>query len=169
MFRTLIGRVVATALLAGTALVVAPSAAQATDDEPTACQQVWDSFPTAMQDDIKAAVPLPLRPRRHALRAIRYAALHGNYGEDVQMWAQQVRQHRQEIWKQLPDRLKADIVAARSLPLREQRRAVLAIRSAALHGVYGDWVRSLAEKRRAFVRGCPGVARPFVGTPGLVA
>jgi len=42
MFRTLIGRVVAAALLAGTALVVAPSAAQATDDEPTACQQVWN-------------------------------------------------------------------------------------------------------------------------------
>lgn len=163
-----IGRLVATALLAGTVTVAAPTtAAQARDDEPTACQQVWDSFPTALQDDIKAAIPLPLRERRRALFAIRYAALHGAYGEDVQQWAEKVKQRRIEIWQQLPEQLKADIRAARSLPLREQRRAMRAIRYAALHGVYGDWVQSLAEKRRAFLEGCPDVARPFADSGGL--
>jgi len=164
-----IGRLVATALLAGTVTLAAPTtAAHATDDEPTACEQVWDSFPAALQDDIKAALPLPLRERRRALIAIRYAVLHGAYGEDVQQWAEKVKQRRIEIWQQLPDQLKADIRAARSLPLREQRRAMAAIRYAALHGVYGDWVQSLAEKRREFLEGCPGAAsRTFVGDSNL--
>ena len=165
-----IGRLVATALLAGTMTLAAPTtAAHASDDEPTACQQVWDSFPAALQDDIKAALPLPLRERRHALLAIRYAVLHGAYGEDVQQWAEKVKQRRIEIWQQLPDQLKADVRAARSLPLREQLRAMAAIRYAALHGEYGDWVQSLAEKRREFLEGCPGAAsRTFVGDSNLV-
>ena len=165
MFRTTIGHLVTTAVLAASAAVALPAAANATSstDEPTACQQVWDAFPTALQDDIRAAVQLPLRERRRALLAIRYAALHGGYGDQVQQWAEKVRQRRIEIWKKLPDQLKADVLAARSLPLREQRRAMVAIRYAALQGAYGDWVQSLAQKRREFVQGCPGVARPFVG------
>ena len=58
--------------------------------------------------------------------------------------------------------MKADILAARSLPLREQRRAMVAIRYAALQGVYGEWVQSLAERRREFRLGCPDVLRPYV-------
>ncbi len=43
-----------------------------------------------------------------------------------------------------------------------------AIRHAALHGVYGDWVQQLAEKRRAFLEGCPGAAaRSFVADGNL--
>jgi hypothetical protein len=164
-----VGAAVATAVLAGSALVgpLGATAAQAADragtEEPTACQQLWDSFPTALQDDIRAAVQLPLRERRRALAAIRYGALHGTYGDQAQQWAEKVKQRRIEIWKKLPDRMRADILAARSLPLREQRRAMLTIRHAALQGVYGEWVQSLAERRREFRQGCPDVLRPYVG------
>ena len=168
--RTWIGHLLATTLLAGTAAVTGPAyaASAATDDEPTACQLVWDAFPAALQDDIKAAVDLPLRERRRAFMAIRYAALNGGYGDAVQAWAQKVRDRRIELWRKFPDRLKADVRAARSLLMPEQRRAMVAIRYAALHGGYGDWVQELAEKRRAFLEGCPGVApRTFVGDGDL--
>ena len=170
MMKIAIGKLVAVAVLTGSSLVVgvgATSAPATADDTPTACQQLWDKLPAAMQDDIRAAVQLPLRERRRALRAIRYAALNGGYGDEVQAWAEQVRQRRIELWQQFPDQLKADILAARSLPLREQLRAIRAIRYAALHGGYGDWVQKLTEKRREFIQGCPGVVTPFVDS-GLV-
>ena len=168
--RSWIGRLLATTLLAGTAAVAGPAyaASDPDDAEPTACQQVWDAFPAALQDDIKAAGDLPLRERRRAFHAIRYAALHGGYGGEVQAWAERVRERRIELWKEFPDQLKADVRAAWSLPLREQRRAMLAIRYAALHGEYGDRVQELAEKRREFRQGCPGgAARTFVGVGDL--
>jgi hypothetical protein len=160
-----IGRLLAGALLTATALVGATtSSAQAADDEPTACEQVWAALPAAMKDDIRAALPLPLRQRRAALLEVRHQAITGGYGAQVQEWAEKVRAKRLEIWQTLPDDLKADIRAARSLPLREQRRAMLAIRYAALHGRYGADVQALVEKRREFRQGCPGVAsRTFVG------
>jgi hypothetical protein len=165
--RTWIGRLVATALLAGTVAVAGPSSATA-DEEPTPCQQLWDAFPTALKDDIKAAIELPLRARRSAFRDIRYGAFHGAYGDAVQAWAEKVRDRRIELWQQFPEQLKDDIRAAWSLPLRQQRRAMLAIRYNALHGGYGEWVQSLAEKRREFLQGCPGVAsRRFVGDGGV--
>jgi hypothetical protein len=164
--RKWIGGLVAIALLTGTVAVAGPSYA-ATDVEPTPCQQLWDAFPTALKDDIKAALDLPLRARRAAFRDIRYDAFHGEYGDTVQAWAEKVRERRIELWQQFPDALKDDIRAAWSLPLRQQRRAMLAIRYAALHGEYGRWVQSVAEQRREFLQGCPGVAsRTFVGTGG---
>jgi hypothetical protein len=168
MMKIAIGRAVATAVLAGSAIIAGPlgvqaaQSAQSANDDPTACQQLWASFPAALQDDIRAAIEVPLRERRRALAVIRYGALHGSYGDQVQEWAEKVKQRRIEIWKKLPDRMRADILAARSLPLREQRRALLAIRHAALQGVYGDWVQSLAERRREFRQGCPDVLRPYV-------
>jgi hypothetical protein len=163
-----IARLLAGVLLTATALVGATTtAAQAGNgegDEPTACEQVWDALPTAMKDDIRGALPLPLRQRRAALLDVRHQAITGGYGAPVQQWAEKLRAKRLEVWQTLPDDLKADILAARSLPLREQRRAMLAIRYAALHGQYGADVQGLAEKRREFRDGCPGVAsRTFVG------
>jgi hypothetical protein len=95
--RSWIGRLLATTLLAGTvaATGTAYAASDPGDPEPTACQQVWDAFPTALQDDIKAAVGLPLRERRRAFTAIRYAALHGGYGDEVQELAEKRREFRQ--------------------------------------------------------------------------
>ena len=149
--RSWIGRLLATTLLAGTAAVAGPAyaASDPDDAEPTACQQVWDAFPAALQDDIKAAGDLPLRERRRAFHAIRYAALHGGYGGEVQAWAERVRERRIELWKEFPDQLKADVRAAWSLPLREQRRAMLAIRYAALHGEYGDRVQESSQRSDA--------------------
>jgi hypothetical protein len=168
MFRTLVGRLTATALLVGAAVVAVPVSAGAHDDEPTPCQQLWDSFPVALQDDIEAALDLPLRERRRAFIDIRYDALHGDYGADVQAWAEKVRERRLEIWKKLPDQLKDDIRAAWAMPLRQQRRAMATIRDAALEGEYGEWVQTLVEKRREFLQGCPGVAsRTFVASGNL--
>jgi hypothetical protein len=158
-----VARLLAGALLTATALVATATTADAAD-EPTACEKVWDALPAAMKDDIRAALPLPLRQRRAALLEVRHQAITGGYGDQVQEWAEKVRAKRLEIWQTLPDELQADILAARSLPLREQRRAMLAIRYAALHGQYGADVQALAEKRREFRQGCPGVAsRTFVG------
>ena len=154
-----IARLLAGTLLTATALVgTTATAARAADDEPTACQRVWDALPPEMKDDVRAALPLPLRERRVALLEVRHDALTGGYGEQVQQWAEEVQAHRHEIWRTLPDDLKADVRAARSLPPREQRRAMLAIRYAALHGQYGADVQALAEKRQDFRRGCPGAA-----------
>ena len=155
--RSWIGRLLATTLLAGTAAVAGPAyaASDPDDAEPTACQQVWDAFPAALQDDIKAAVDLPLRERRRAFHAIRYAALHGGYGDAVQAWAERVRERRIELWKEFPDQLKADVRAAWSLPLREQRRAMLAIRYAALHGEYGDRVQDAGREAARVPAGLP--------------
>jgi len=164
-----IARLLAGALLTATALVGATTTSAHAGshdgtDEPTACQQVWDALPAAMKNDIRAALPLPLRQRRAALLEVRHQAITGGYGDQVQEWAEKVRAKRLEVWQTLPDDLKADILAVRSLPLREQRRAMLAIRYAALHGEYGADVQALAEKRREFRQGCPGVAsRTFVG------
>ena len=77
--------------------------------------------------------------------------------------------HRIELWHQFPDQLKADIRAALALPLREQREAMREIREAALSGTYGDWVQTLAEKRREFIKGCPGAVTPFVDSGLAVA
>ena len=57
MLTTLLGRTLAATLLTGAALVagvgVGSGPAAADDSSPTACQQVWDALPAAMQDDIK--------------------------------------------------------------------------------------------------------------------
>ena len=76
----------------------------------------------------------------------------------MQAWAEKVRERRLELWQKSPEKLKDDIRAAWSLPLREQRRAMIAIRYAALQGEYGEWVQSLAEKRREFLQGCSDIS-----------
>jgi hypothetical protein len=164
--RATIGRLVAIVLLAGTASLAVPlqQAAQATEGAPTACERVWDALPDAMQNDIRAALSLRPREQHRAMLAIRYAALHGFYGEQVQTWAKALQHRRAEIWKGLPEQLKTDIRAARSLPFREQRRAMVAIRDAALQGAYGDEVQRLAEKRQAFLAGCPDDVKNYVDT-----
>lgn len=149
------------ALIAGPALAGAGGVQAATGtqrDVPT-CQQVWDAMPDALRDDIAAAVALDQPQRRRALRAIRFGALRGSYGETVQTRALQVRERRIQLWESLPAALRADVRAARSLPFREQRRATYAVRRAALQGVYGDRVQGLAERRRTWLEGCPSAVR----------
>lgn len=156
-------------LLAGPALGGVSSvqaAGPAQRDAPT-CQQVWDAMPDALRDDIAAAVALDQPQQRRALRGIRYAALRGSYGETVQTRARQLRERRVALWESFPAALKADVRAARSLPVREQRRAVYAIRRAALQGGYGDRVQRLAEERRTWLEGCPSAARTFESNDDL--
>ncbi len=167
---TMIAGLAAPVVLLCATLVASPATAaagQAADDEPTACERLWAAFPDQLQEDIRAAVRQPLRERRADLREIRRDALAGGYGEQVQEWAQRVKERRIELWQEFPEELKADVRAALALPLRQQRRAMVVIRHAALQGEYGEWVQGLAERRQAFVQGCPRPARPFVsaGSP----
>ena len=162
MIRTAIAGLAATAALA-TGAAVSPTPVALAKDGQTACERVWEALPATMQSDIAAAVALPPRAQHRARVAIRHAALHGTYGEQVQQWAERLRERRAEIYRSFPAQLKADIRAARSLPWPEQGRAVKAIRIAALEGVYGEDVQQLAERRRAFYEGCSGVAESFVG------
>lgn len=53
-----------------------------------------------------------------------------------------------DLWESLPQQMKDDIAAARTLDGESQRRAMWVIRRAALRGVYGDRVEDLAEARR---------------------
>lgn len=167
-------RIVSAALLSATlsaAVVAGPAlagpAATFTGRDLPSCQQVWDAMPDPLRDDIAAAVGLDQSQQHRALRAIRLAALRGAYGEQVRTRAVQVRERRVELWQSFPATLKADVRAARSLPAREQRRAMYAIRYAALQGTYGDRVEQLAEDRRAWLRGCPTPAGAFESNDGL--
>ena len=165
MFRTAIATLAAGAALT-TGISVAPAhpalaAARGLSDR-TACERLWDALPTAMQDDILAALNQDGRAQHRALLAVRYGALHGAYGDRVEAGAKALRHRRIELWKTLPDQLKADVRAARALPYGEQHRAMIAIREAALQGDYGDRVQGLAERRQAFLEGCPDELRTYV-------
>jgi hypothetical protein len=162
--RGTVGGLVAAVLLTATVSLAGPlqQGAQAATSDPTACERAWDALPAAMQDDLRAALDLRPRAQHRAMLAIRRAALHGGYGEQVQTWARTLQHRRAELWKSFPEQLKADVRAAVSLPFREQRRAMNAVRYAALHGAYGDEVQHLAEKRQAFLAGCPDDVRTYI-------
>ena len=164
MFRTAIATLAAGAALA-TGIAVAPSdpviAASRTTGQ-TACERVWEALPQQMKDDILAALSLDGIEQHRALLAVRYAALHGTYGDQVQLRARALQHRRHELWKTLPEQLKADVRAARSLPWPEQHRAMVAIRTAALNGDYGDRVQQLAERRQKFMEGCPDEIRSYL-------
>ena len=164
MFRTAIATLAASAALA-TGVSVAPSplvSAATGHSGQTACERVWAALPSAMQDDIKAALSLDGQEQHRALVAVRYGALHGTYGDRVQRGARALQHRRHEIWRTLPDQLKADVRAARSLPWPERREAFLTIRDNALQGAYGDRVQQLVERRQAFLEGCPDEIRSYV-------
>jgi hypothetical protein len=173
MFRSAIATLVAGAALATGVSVAPPSSTPASAlgsssarSGATACERVWEALPPAMQDDIRAALSLPGREQQRALLAVRYAALHGSYGDQVERWAKALQHRRAELWKTLPPQLRADVLAARSLPYREQRRAMTAIRTAALQGAYGDRVQQLAQqlaqRRQTFLEGCPDEIGSYV-------
>jgi len=164
MFRTALAGLAAAATLV-TGVAVAPSEpvlAASRVGSQTACERVWEYLPQTMQDDILAALALDGVEQHRALLAVRYAALHGAYGERVQLRARALQHRRHELWKTLPEQLKADVRAARSLPWPEQHRAMVAIRTAALNGDYGDRVQQLAERRQAFMEGCPDEIRSYL-------
>src|SRR4051794_4072853 len=127
MFRTVIATLAAGAALA-TGIAVAPSdpvlAASRTTGQ-TACDRVWEALPEQMKNDIVAALSLEGIEQHRALLAGRYAALQGAYGAQVQLRARTLQHRRHELWKALPEQLKADVRAARSLPWPEQHRAMV--------------------------------------------
>jgi hypothetical protein len=165
MIRTAIATLAAGAALT-TGISVAPSHLASADarglSDQTACQRLWDALPSAMQDDILAALSQHGRAQHRALFGVRYGALHGAYGDRVEARAKALQHRRIELWRTLPDQLKADVRAARALPYREQRQAMIAIRDAALRGDYGDRVQELAERRQAFLEGCPDEVRTYL-------
>jgi len=153
------GALLAAATLSTTVLVVGVGtpASAATTTDMTTCAELWDVLPTALRQDLRAARSLPPVPQRRAMRAIRFAALRGVYGEDVERLAEERRERRRELWAEFPQQLKDDILAARSLPWDEQRRAMRTVRESALGGGYGEEVQALAAVRAQWLSTCPKV------------
>ena len=159
---TTMGRTLAAVALAATTLMAGLAAPAAAAGErplsaPMSCTELWESLPQQMKDDLAAARSLDGEAQRRAMRAIRLAALRGVYGERVEDLAEARRDKRRELWEAAPEQLKEDVLAARSLPFEEQRRAMWVIRRAALHGVYGEQVQAVAEARRDWLKTCPKV------------
>lgn len=159
---TTMGRTLAAVALAATTLMAGLAAPAAAAGErplsaPMSCTELWESLPQQMKDDLAAARSLDGEAQRRAMRAIRLAALRGVYGERVEDLAEARRDKRRELWEAAPEQLKEDVLAARSLPFEEQRRAMWVIRRAALRGVYGEQVQAVAEARRDWLRTCPKV------------
>lgn len=159
---TTMGRTLATVALAATTLlaglaVPAVGAGERSLSAPMSCTELWESLPQQMKDDITAARSLDSEARRRAMWVIRSAALRGVYGDRVEDLAQARRDKRLELWAVAPEQLKEDVRAALSLPFEEQRRAMWVIRRAALHGVYGEQVKAVAEARRDWLKTCPKV------------
>ena len=159
---TTMGRTLAAVALAATTLMAGLAAPAAAAGErplsaPMSCTELWESLPQQMKDDLAAARSLDAEAQRRAMRAIRLAALRGVYGERVEDLAEARRDKRRELWEAAPEQLKEDVLAARSLPFEEQRRAMWVIRRAALRGVYGEQVQAVAEARRDWLRTCPKV------------
>ena len=159
---TTMGRTLAAIVLAATTLMAgltmpATAAGEKPPSAPMSCTELWEALPQQMKDDITAARSLDAEAQRRAMRVIRLAALRGVYGDRVEELAQARRDKRRELWEAAPDGLKQDVLAARSLPFEEQRRAMWVIRRAALHGVYGEQVQAVAEARRDWLKTCPKV------------
>ena len=164
MIRTALASLVAGAAVTTGVAVTPPGPATAAGDGTgtTACERVWEALPAELQDDVRAALALPPRAQHRALLAVRYGALHGHYGDQVRAWAERLQQRRAEAYRSFPAELKADVRAARALPYRAQRTAMAEIRARAMAGAYGDHVQRVAERRRAFVEGCPDEVRDYV-------
>ena len=155
--KTTLGRALAASTLVAATLIAglsAPAAAVEPDVPAMTCAELWESLPSQMQADIRAGRSLPPRPQHRAMKSIRHAALAGAYGTEVQRLAEARRERRQELWEVAPAQFKADYLAALSLPFREQRRAMKAIRYAALHGAYGEGVQAIAEARQDWLATC---------------
>lgn len=159
---TTMGRTLAAVALATTTLMAGLALPAVAADEkalsaPMSCTELWESLPQQMKDDISAARSLDDEAQRRAMLVIRRAALRGVYGDRVEDLAQARRDKRLELWKVAPEQLKEDVLAARSLPFEEQRRAMWVIRRAALRGVYGEQVQAVAEARRDWLKTCPKI------------
>jgi hypothetical protein len=159
---TRMGRTLAAAALAATTMMAgltlpAAAAGEQPLSAPMSCTELWESLPQQMKDDITAARSLDDEAQRRAMRVIRLAALRGAYGDRVEELAEARRDKRRELWEAAPEQLKDDVLAARSLPFEEQRRAMWVIRGAALRGVYGEQVQAVAEARRDWLKTCPKV------------
>lgn len=155
-----IGRTVAGVALAGTTLMAgltgpAMAAREVPLSAPVSCTELWESLPQQMQDDITTAHSLDDEEQVRAMAVIRRAALRGVYGDRVEKLAQARLEKRQDLWKVAPEQFREDVLAARSLPYEEQRRAMWVIRRAALRGVYGDKVQAIAEARQDWLGTCP--------------
>jgi hypothetical protein len=141
----------------GHGIVDALAGSSGSSSGTTACQRIWDRLPSALQDDLQAAHGLPDGQRLRAYRTVRRDALTGQYGVRVQEGARLLRDRRTVLRDEAPERLKADVRAARRLPAGQRYDALVAIRHRALHGGYGRRVEDRAQARQRFRQGCSGV------------
>lgn len=153
------------ALIAGSALIGASArpapasttsstASAASAGSGTVCRWRIKHLPAQLRADLRAARALPAEARRPALRKIARAARAGDYGTRVQRFAQKRHHLHRLVRSKLPASLRADLKAARQLPVDERRPALRQIRKDALAGKYGEQVRKLVERRTEHRAAC---------------
>ncbi len=118
------------------------------------CGAVWSRLPEDLRADLTAVRELPAGERADALREIRRDALEGDYGDRVQRLAERRVERVRAIRRALPEDLRADLRAARSLSGEDRLEAYRAIRDGALAGEYGERVQEVAERVRERREAC---------------
>lgn len=131
-----------------------PGTGTGADDGPRVpCGAVWSRLPQDLRDDLTAVRDLPDGEKADALRAIRRDALDGDYGPQVQRFAERRDERVRAVRRALPAELRSDLREARRLDGEERADAYREIRDGALAGEYGDRVQQVAtavqERREA--------------------
>ncbi|SFB23496.1 hypothetical protein SAMN05192575_105239 [Nocardioides alpinus] len=144
----------AAGLLTTSGLFTGAAPSTSTGDGPQVpCGAVWSHLPEDLRADLRGVRALPVSEKADALRAIRRDALDGDYGTQVQRFAERRVERIRAIRRALPDEMKADLHEARRLTGADRLEAYREIRSGALAGEYGDRVQEVAatvqERREA--------------------
>lgn len=148
--QTIAGLAAAAALGAGS-LALGPTP-DTVDPPRVPCGAVWQRLPEELRTDLTALRDLTPADRPEAARAIRRAALRGDYGADVQRVAERRDERRAWLRERLPEELRQDLRSAAGSEPGDRRDAFRAVRDNALAGEYGERVQTLAEalqERRA--------------------
>lgn len=128
------------------------------DDENlrVSCGAVSNRLPADLQADIQAVQDLPDAEKPAAIRAIREAAVAGEYGAEVARAAERMQDRRDRALGHLPEDLQADIKALQALSDEDKVAAAQELRADALAGDYGDQVQSFAERMQQRREACRG-------------
>ncbi len=145
--------IAAAALIGGGSLVTAATGTGGDTSAPAAdrtlpCGAVWERLPEDLQGDLLSLKDLSPAERPAAVRQLREDALAGDYGNQVQQFAERRDERRAWVRRHLPDQLRQDLKAAVHTDGEGRRTALLEVREAARAGEYGDRVQQAVERRQ---------------------
>lgn len=142
------GAVLATATVVGiTSAAAAPAAdPTAVDELVVPCGAIWKRLPQELRQDLKAVQDRSDAEKPAAIREIRADALAGEYGAKVAAAAERIKERRARLFTRLPEALRADLKALKSLPDADKVAYAEEIRADALAGEYGERVQAFSEK-----------------------